>query len=98
MDLKPKIFIGSSGSAIETAKKVLQCLSRKADCYLWKDSSVWEPNRSTFDNLLRLVNFFDFGVFIATSDDVVISKDKVTAAPRDNVILEMALFLGALGL
>lgn len=97
-DLKPNIFIGSSGAGYEYATKVKDCLTGIADCTLWQDPGVWEPNSSTFDNLLRMVSFFDFGIFVATADDLTLTKDdKIVIEPRDNVILEMALFLGALG-
>jgi Predicted nucleotide-binding protein containing TIR-like domain len=96
-DLKPKLFIGSSSSGYQVAKEVRDCMSSKADCFLWKEAGVWEPNRSTFDNLLRMSNYFDFGVFVATSDDLTMINDKLVIEPRDNVILEMALFLGSIG-
>jgi hypothetical protein len=96
-DLKPKIFIGSSTAGYEIAEKVKIHLSRIGDCFLWKDAGVWEPNRSTFDNLLRMANYFDFGIFVATADDLTLTNDKMVIEPRDNVILEMALFLGAMG-
>jgi len=96
-DLKPKIFIGSSSAGLDAAKDAKTFLSSVADVFLWKDAGVWEPNRSTFDNLLRMSNYFDFGVFVATSDDLTMFKDKLVIEPRDNVILEMALFLGAIG-
>lgn len=96
-DLKPKIFIGSSSAGYDVAVEVKGFLSSVADVYLWKDSGVWELNRSTFDNLLRMSNYFDFGVFVATSDDLTMTKDKLVIEPRDNVILEMALFLGSIG-
>lgn len=96
-DLKPKIFIGSSGDGLAVAEQVRTNLSSIGDCLVWKDSGVWEPNRSTFDNLLRMTGYFDFGVFVATMDDVTLTKDVLALEPRDNVILEMALFLGALG-
>jgi len=62
-DLKPKIFIGSSGDGLAVAEQVRTNLSSIGDCLVWKDSGVWEPNRSTFDNLLRMAGYFDFGVF-----------------------------------
>lgn len=97
-DLKPKIFIGSSTKGYKIAEKVKTYLSAIADCHLWKDDGIWEVNSSTFDNLLRMVKFFDFGVFVATADDLTLtSDDKLVLEPRDNVILEMALYLGALG-
>lgn len=96
-DLRPKIFIGSSSAGYEYATKVKDFLSEKNDCYLWKDPGVWEPNRSTFDNLLRMASYFDFGVFVATADDLTLVKEQLVIEPRDNVILEMALFLGSMG-
>jgi hypothetical protein len=95
--MRPKIFIGSSSLGYESAKEVKKYLESFADCTLWKDPGIWEPNRSTFQNLLRMSCFFDFGVFIATSDDLTFTNNKIVIEPRDNVILEMALFLGALG-
>ena len=96
-DLKPKIFIGSSGDGLAIAEQVRNNLSSIGDCIVWKDTDVWEPNRSTFDNLLRMAGYFDFGVFVATKDDLTLTKGLLVEEPRDNVILEMSLFLGALG-
>lgn len=96
-DLKPKIFIGSSTAGITIAEKVKINLSTIGNCYIWNEPNIWEPNRSTFENLLRMVSYFDFGVFVATSDDLTLTNDKVVIEPRDNVILEMALFCGAMG-
>ncbi|MCM4150004.1 hypothetical protein DHD05_00230 [Arenibacter sp. N53] len=96
-DLKPKIFIGSSGAGIPVAKKVKRYLSSVGDCFLWQDPNMWETNNSTFDSLLKMASHFDFGVFVATADDLTLTKDKIVIEPRDNVILEMALFLGAMG-
>lgn len=96
-DLKPKIFIGSSTAGIAIAEKVKYTLSAIGDCFIWNEPNVWEVNRSTFENLLRMVSYFDFGVFIATADDLTLTNDKIVLEPRDNVILEMALFCGAMG-
>jgi len=96
-DLKPKIFIGSSTLGYPVAEKVKECLASFSDCFLWKEPTVWESNRSTFENLIKMVSHFDFGVFVATADDLTLTNDKIVIEARDNVILEMALFLGALG-
>lgn len=96
-DLKPKIFIGSSTDGYSIAEKVKNYLSPIGDCFLWQDPDVWETNRSTFDNLTRMSNYFDFGIFVATSDDLTLTNNKLVIEPRDNVILEMSLFLGAMG-
>lgn len=96
-DLRPKIFIGSSSSGLPIAEKVKKFLTLIGDCFIWSEPEIWEPNRSTFDNLIRMSNYFDFGVFVATADDLTETNDKLVIEPRDNVILEMALFLGAMG-
>ncbi|WP_421828653.1 STING domain-containing protein [Larkinella sp.] len=96
-DLKPKIFIGSSKAGYQIAEKVKSYLVDIGDCFLWNDRGVWEPNKSTFDNLLRMASYFDFGIFVATADDLTLTNNNLVIEPRDNVILEMALFLGAMG-
>jgi hypothetical protein len=97
-DLKPQIFIGSSKAGYNVAKKAKAYLSDVGDCFLWKEPGIWEPNRSTFDNLLRMASYFDFGVFVATADDLTLTADnRLVIEPRDNVILEMSLFLGSMG-
>ncbi|MET6996390.1 STING domain-containing protein [Chitinophaga defluvii] len=97
MNHKPKIFIGSSKGAYKVAELVRDELSNVGDCILWQDPGVWEVNRSTFDNLLRMVGYFDFGVFVATADDLTLTNSSLVFEARDNVILEMTLFLGAMG-
>ena len=61
--IKPKIFIGSSSSGLPIAEKVKTHLSVIGDCFVWSEPDIWEPNRSAFDNLIRMSNYFDFGVF-----------------------------------
>jgi hypothetical protein len=46
---------------------------------------------------MGMANYFDFGVFVATADDLTLKGGKMIIEARDNVILEMTLFLGALG-
>lgn len=96
-DLKPKIFIGSSTIGVPIAEKVRFHLSGVGDCFLWNDNGIWETNKSTFDNLLKMASYFDFGIFVASADDLTLTNDKMVIEARDNVILEMTLFLGAMG-
>tara|TARA_Y100000815_G_C13328766_1_gene495192 strand:- start:1022 stop:1951 length:930 start_codon:yes stop_codon:yes gene_type:complete len=95
--IRPKIFIGSSKAGLEVARIVKEFLSEIGDCFIWSEPDIWETNSSTFDNLIRMSNYFDFGVFVATADDLTETYNQLVIEPRDNVILEMALFLGAMG-
>jgi predicted nucleotide-binding protein len=40
---------------------------------------------------------YDFATLVFTADDLVQKRDHATKAPRDNVIFELGLFMGALG-
>lgn len=53
---------------------------------------------STFiENLMKAVARFDFAILVLTPDDIVQSRSKELAGPRDNVIFELGLFMGNLG-
>ena len=39
----------------------------------------------------------DFAVLLLSPDDKVISRDTTSDAPRDNIVFELGLFMGALG-
>jgi hypothetical protein len=96
MVLKRRVFIGSSVEALPVANEVKTYLSRWADCTMWNDD-VFTFNTSYFDTLLKSLSFYDLGILVATADDFTTSREKLFDAPRDNVVLEFGLFLGALG-
>jgi predicted nucleotide-binding protein len=39
----------------------------------------------------------DFAALVLTADDMTVSRGKAKPSPRDNVIFELGLFMGALG-
>jgi predicted nucleotide-binding protein len=96
MDLKPRIFIGSSGEGLEVAKYVKSYLSADFDCYLWTDD-IFKFNESILETLLKEASLFDFGLLIATKDDFLQSRNNAFDAARDNVVFEYGLFLGRVG-
>jgi hypothetical protein len=95
--MKPRIFIGSSTEGLATAEFVKKSLEPEFDCVIWNDGSVFGLNVSYLDSLLRAGSMFDFGILVATKDDKTRSRDKGFDTPRDNVIFEFGLFMGALG-
>ncbi len=52
----------------------------------------------TLTSLEEEVDRADFAIAIAHSDDVVQFRDQDWPAPRDNVVFELGLFMGRLGL
>lgn len=95
MKLLPKIFIGSSKEGLKVAEKIKNEIEDFSECKLWPDS--FALGTSNFDNLYKQVAFYDYAILIATGDDIIESRGKIEAAPRDNVLFEFGLFVGGLG-
>lgn len=93
--LQPRIFIGSSKEAESIAKFVCKELSDFADCTIWTDA--FKYGNSSYEDLLNMLSLFDYGVLIATADDITRFRKKSVVTPRDNVIFEYGLFAGRLG-
>ncbi len=94
--MKPKILIVSSTESLETATAIQTGLESCAECTIW-NQNVFLPGRHPLDTLLGALQEADFGVFVFAPDDVVISRNEARPATRDNVVLELGLFIGRLG-
>jgi len=99
--MKRKIFIGSSeeGQAIAeiVEKRILTNCSDWLLPVKWKDDNVFTFNQSTLQCLLKNARKYEYGIFIATKDDVIIKRKIFKRVMRDNVLFELGLFLGSLG-
>ncbi len=94
---KPMIFIGSSRERLEVATKVRDILSRKGfDIQLWS-TGVFDASATAIESLEGAVRSSDFGILVLAPDDEVISRGQAQPAPRDNIVFELGLFMGALG-
>lgn len=94
---KPVVFIGSSREGFEEAKIISKSLGRgQIVPNLWSEG-VFQASKTTIEDLLKATLESDFAVLVITSDDVIISRGKKKQSPRDNVIFELGLFMGALG-
>jgi hypothetical protein len=94
---KPSLFVGSSHEGLEVARAVRFHLSDVADVELWNDGSIVSLSYGILDGLVQALNRFDFGVFVLTPDDIVISRGAEQPTARDNVLIELGLFMGKLG-
>lgn len=94
--MKPKVFIGSSREAIEVADAIHENLQYDAEVTVW-NQGVFEPSQLSVDSLLKKLEDMDFGVFVFAPDDAVLIRDEEHVATRDNVVLELGLYIGKLG-
>jgi hypothetical protein len=100
--MKRKLFIGSSSEGLSIAKQLKEKISTECgewiETEIWNEGGVFSLNKNALDSLLKASRKFDYGILVATNDDIVKSRGVEKVAPRDNVMLEMGMFLGSLGL
>lgn len=101
---KKRIFVGSSTEELELAKTAKAILENEKDfeVTIW-DEDVWENavfrlNNNYLNDLIKATLKFDFGILIGTKDDKVVVREKEALQPRDNILFELGLFIGRLGL
>ena len=58
---------------------------------------VFRASAFTLESLETELVRADFAALVLSPDDTVISRDATATAPRDNVVFELGLFMGALG-
>jgi hypothetical protein len=92
----PSVFIGSSSEGLSVAREVELQLQLDAVPTIWKDG-VFGLGSSTLESLMRVLNEFDFALMVLSPDDLSEVRGQNFAAPRDNVIFELGLFMGRLG-
>ncbi|MCZ8514517.1 nucleotide-binding protein [Paenibacillus filicis] len=97
MDLqsKPKLFIGSAKESIPLAAAVHEALRHYAEVSPWY-AGTFNAMNYTMEDLEAELGVSDYAVFICSPDDVVLYREKLVLAPRDNTVFEMGLFWGKL--
>lgn len=91
----PHLFIGSSSEHFAVADAVADSLaSPSLEVTTWKED-VFRPSSYTLVDLEEQAQASDFAVLVLGADDLVLSRDELHLAARDNVILELGLFIGA---
>jgi len=96
MDMKPLIFVGSSQEGLDVARAVESQLERDARVNLWT-SDIFSPGGTTIEALFEQLDAAAFAVMVLTADDLITTRGREWAGPRDNMIFELGLFLGRLG-
>lgn len=92
----PTLFIGASREGLAVAREIQSGL-RYDDIAVrvWTDG-VFGASRFPLEDLEAQLATADFALLVATPDDAVTSRSTIADAPRDNVVFELGLFMGAL--
>lgn len=91
-----RVFIGSSAEYLQVAYAIQEgLLHTDISVKVWTQD-CFRPSDFTLASLEREAQNSDFALFIFGAEDLVLSRDEETPAPRDNVIFELGLFSGKL--
>lgn len=94
---QPVVFIGSSSEQLEIARAIQSGLAYDPMVVtVWTDG-IFKASRTTIENLVVAVNEADYAVLVISPDDSVESRGIEQDGPRDNVLLELGLFMGGIG-
>ncbi|MDF1741931.1 MAG: nucleotide-binding protein, partial [Verrucomicrobiales bacterium] len=93
---RPHLFIGSSVESLNVARAVQLGLDHDdVTVKIW-ENGVFGASTYTIEALETEVRTSDFALMVFGPDDEYISRDLTEKAPRDNVVLELGMAIGAL--
>lgn len=93
---RPVVFIGSSSEGLAVAQALQLNLDPYAEVILWSQG-VFGLSEGSLESLVERLQDFDFAILVLTPDDLTLSRGNEAPSPRDNVVFELGLFMGALG-
>ena len=94
---QPVVFLGSSSEAKASMEYVRDWLSRKPCVPMAWTQGVFNLSSTAIEDLTRMTAEADLAAILLTEDDLTISRGRSMTSPRDNAVLELGLFIGALG-
>jgi predicted nucleotide-binding protein len=93
---RPKVFIGSSSEGLSIAEAIQVNLDNICEVTLW-NQGIFKVGQNILESLVNSLSSFDFAILIFTPDDMIRSRKRSLNSPRDNVLIELGLFIGHLG-
>jgi hypothetical protein len=93
---RPRVFIGSSSEDLPVADAVFTELESICDPTVW-DQDVFAPSSFVLEGLEQAVREAEYAVLVLGANDERQSRGRRSRIPRDNLIAELGLFIGALG-
>ena len=97
MNPRPVLFVGCSTEALSLGRAIQSTLDHDPmTVKVWTDG-IFSPSSFPVESLERELHSVDFAAIVLSPDDTIVSREGTSHAPRDNLIFELGLFIGALG-
>src|SRR5690242_18110395 len=91
-----RVFVGSSTEGRIVAEHFQAALDSDAEVTVWHQG-IFGASEYTMDSLEKAAQTSDFAVLVMTPDDTIEIRGETKSSPRGNVLIELGLFMGALG-
>jgi len=92
----PILFVGSSKEGLPLAAAFAATIPKDAArVTLWSEG-VFGASHFPIEDLAALLRSADFAALFASADDTLLTRGREFYAPRDNIVFELGLFMGAL--
>lgn len=88
--------MGSSSEGLDFARALQQNLDHALEVVLWSQG-FFGLSGGTLETLVQKLETIDFAALVLTPDDLIDSRGSESHAPRDNVLFELGMCIGALG-
>ncbi len=100
--MKVKIFVGSSNESARYAENICLNLNKSTEfsnleVICWRNSHLFKSGRYTLEDLLNSLYEMSFGIFVFSPDDLIEIRNHKQYTTRDNVLLEVGMYIGVLG-
>ena len=94
---QPVLFVGCTAEGLPIGRAIQSALDHDSIVVkVWTDE-IFEASSFPIESLEQEMSRADFAALVLSPDDKVISRDVVSEAPRDNIVFELGLSMGALG-
>jgi predicted nucleotide-binding protein len=95
-NVTPILFVGSSRESLPIVEALVDGWKSSPFIVRPWTGGVFTPSQFPIDDLARQLAACDFAALVLGPDDQVLSRGVTSNAPRDNVLFELGLFMGAI--
>src|SRR5262245_29260835 len=94
--VRPRVLIGVSRESLPLARAIQVELEIELDTSIW-NQGVFAPGQPAVESLEEAVREFDAAIVVLTAEDLAPPRAGVRGTPRDRVLYQLGLLVGALG-